>query len=292
MIPMRAIPPVLLLAALVTAAPALAADPAAEPEETSVRERIVLPGSTLALGVRYLHPSLPCTGDWIEFDVTLENLAQGGPGPYTGSIENVIPGGTVYEPGSVSGGAVFDPESQAVLWQGPLDVGESKTIGFTLTIGPDLPPGILIVNRTLGAAGQGSISLDSPIAVCGDHGGFARAPPELAPWLSSPELPDFEAKVLILPAGQIGRVGTAEPDCIAETLCVSGALAGRPELFLKVVGPRLNGFLWTQVARFTPSRVVIWLRQISTGFVRHYELDAAGPGESPSGLQDRQAFFP
>ena len=289
---MRAIPPVLLLAVLVTAEPALAAESVAGPEETSVRERIVLPGSTLALEVRYLHPLLPCTGDWVEFDVTLENLAQGGPGPYTGSIENVIPGGTVYEPGSVSGGAVFDPEGQAVLWQGPLDVGESKTIGFTLTIGADLPPGILIVNWTLGTVGQDSISIDTPLAVCGDDGGFPQAPPELAPWLSSPELPDFEAKVLILPAGQTGRVGAVEPDCIAETLCVSGALEGRPELFIKVLGPRPNGFLWAQVARFTPSRVVIWLRQVSTGFVRHYELDATGPGHVPFGLQDRQAFFP
>ena len=112
-------------------------------------------------------------------------------------------------------------------------------------------------------------------------------PPEL-PWIDSPALPGFEAKV------RIGGVtpGKAVEDCVAETVCVSGALADRPEVFLKVVGPRPNGHLWVQIARFTPARVEIWLHRRATGEVRHYVLDPVAPAAlDVPGLQDRQAFF-
>lgn len=116
----------------------------------------------------------------------------------------------------------------------------------------------------------------------------APALPE-GPWLASPGLPSFEAKVRI--NGSVA--GAREPDCIAETLCVSGALAGRPELFVKVIGPRPNGFLWAQLSRFTPSKVEVWLRQLASGQVNYYELPAVGPGsDDVSGLQDRVAFSP
>ena len=121
----------------------------------------------------------------------------------------------------------------------------------------------------------------------GDGGG--EPPPPPGPWLRSSELPGFEAQVVI---NEVTR-GALEPDCVAQTLCASGALPGRPELFLKVIGPRPNGYLWVQVSRFTPSRVEIWLRRIATGETRHYVLEAVPPGtEDVSGLQDREAFLP
>jgi hypothetical protein len=117
-------------------------------------------------------------------------------------------------------------------------------------------------------------------------------PPPAGPWLSSPDLPGFEAKVRIT-AGQTVTNSAREPDCIVETLCASGALVGRPEVFLKVIGPRPNGFLWSQLSRFTPSKVEVWLRQISTGIVRYYVLPAVPPtSDEVSGLQDRTAFLP
>lgn len=292
MISSRAVLLVLPLAVWISAVPAVAAGPPAEPEVRSVRERVVLPGATVVLDVRARYPSPPCSGDLIDFQVTLENVSQGQPGSFTGSIENAIPGGTSFEPGSATGGAVFDQASQRLLWEGPLEVGASKTIGFGLRVDSSLPPGILVINRTVATAGGGSIVGNVPFRVCGHDAIRPEAPPEIGPWLSSPDLPGFEAKIVISPRGQSGRFGSEEPECIVETLCVSGALEGRPELFVKLVGPRPNGFLWTQVARFTPSRVVIWLRQVSTGLVRLYVLDAAGPEESPLGLQDRQAFYP
>jgi hypothetical protein len=66
--------------------------------------------------------------------------------------------------------------------------------------------------------------------------------------------------------------------CIPETVCVSGALPGRAEVFLRVVGPRPNGKLWPTLVKFTTSRVDVWIRQLSTGEEKHYTLEGASPG--------------
>jgi len=118
-------------------------------------------------------------------------------------------------------------------------------------------------------------------------------PPPPGPWLTSPELAGFRAKARITPPGHDPLAGAAVADCIAETLCVEGALAGRPEAFLKVIGPRPNGFLWVQISRFTPSEIELWVEQTAAGELRYYRLPAVGPGNPDvSGLQDRQAFRP
>jgi len=124
----------------------------------------------------------------------------------------------------------------------------------------------------------------------GGGGGSNGGPPAPAgPWLSSPQLPGFEAKALISDA----TAGRREAACIPEALCLSGALAGRPEIFVKVIGPRPNGYLWTQISRFTPSKVEIWLRQTSTGQTNYYLLPAVGAAsDDVSGLQDREGFTP
>ncbi|HUP41668.1 MAG TPA: hypothetical protein VM599_00505, partial [Thermoanaerobaculia bacterium] len=87
--------------------------------------------------------------------------------------------------------------------------------------------------------------------------------------------------------------GTREPDCIQETVCVSGRLAGRSEVFVRIIGPRPNGFLWPTIVRFTPARVLVDIRQLSSGDVQSYVLDAVPPGvDDLSGLQDRTGFLP
>lgn len=123
----------------------------------------------------------------------------------------------------------------------------------------------------------------------GGGGGNGGPEPPAGTWLSSPELPGFEVKALINDA----TTGRREAACIPEALCLSGALSGRPEIFVKVIGPRPNGFLWTQVSRFTPSKVEIWLRQKSSGQINYYALTAVGAtSDDVSGLQDREAFAP
>lgn len=116
--------------------------------------------------------------------------------------------------------------------------------------------------------------------------------PPAGNWLTTAEIPDFQFKVRIT-AGGSPIAGAKVNDCIDDTLCVSGAVANRSEVFLRVVGPRPNGFLWPTVIRFTPSQVEVWIQQVSTGQINYYNLEAQAPdNEILEGLNDRTGFLP
>jgi hypothetical protein len=86
--------------------------------------------------------------------------------------------------------------------------------------------------------------------------------------LTDPNLLGYRFRVEIYPdAGNEENfiLGSREPDCIPETLCVSGALAGRSEIFTKIIGPRPSGFCWVQISRFSPSSFRIFILQEKTG---------------------------
>lgn len=107
-------------------------------------------------------------------------------------------------------------------------------------------------------------------------------------WFSDPQYPDFRFHVEI-----DGREARREEDCQPDTVCVSGALPGRSELFLRILGPRPNGFLWPTLIRFTPSEVRVSIYQHSSARTKTYVLDAVPPGTTDlPGLQDRLAFRP
>lgn len=114
-----------------------------------------------------------------------------------------------------------------------------------------------------------------------------------AGFLTTPEFPDFRFRVTILPEPDQQIPGTKVADCINDTLCVAGALANRAEVFVRIIGPRPNGFLWPTLVRFTPSAVVVEIEQLSTGITKVYTLPAIPPGvDELSGLQDRTGFVP
>lgn len=116
--------------------------------------------------------------------------------------------------------------------------------------------------------------------------------PPPGPWLSPSTVPGFELKVRIT-AGATSIAGALEPACIAETACVSGALPGRSEVFLRVIGPKPNGYLWPTLVKFSTSTVEVWLRQLTTGVLRYYRLEGARPGHDElPGLFDRTGFEP
>lgn len=116
--------------------------------------------------------------------------------------------------------------------------------------------------------------------------------PPPGPFLTSPAVPGFRFKVRISTAtGSLA--GRAEASCIPETLCVSGALPGRSEVFLRVVGPKPNGRLWPTLVKFSTSRVEVWIEQIGSSEIRYYDLAAAAPGlDELPGLFDREGFLP
>ena len=114
--------------------------------------------------------------------------------------------------------------------------------------------------------------------------------PPLGPYLETPEIPGFRFKVRISAGGQ-ELAGALEPECIGETLCVSGALPGRSELFARIIGPRPNGFLWVNLVRFTPSRVEVWVERTATGEINYYDLPALPREDTElTGLVDKMAF--
>lgn len=114
-------------------------------------------------------------------------------------------------------------------------------------------------------------------------------PPPAGPWLTTSQLPGYQFKVRI----NGSALGTQVADCVPETLCVAGAIPTRAELFLRIIGPRPNGFLWDQVIRFTTSRLEVWVQRLSSGQINYYDLPAV-PTDSTElpGLVDREAFTP
>ena len=116
-------------------------------------------------------------------------------------------------------------------------------------------------------------------------------PPE-GPWLTAPDLPGFRFKVRIT-SGGTARPGTQVADCVPETLCIAGALPNRTETFLRVIGPRPNGYLWPQIVRFTVSQVEVWVEQLSSGQINYYVLPALPANtDELGGLVDRTGFLP
>lgn len=122
--------------------------------------------------------------------------------------------------------------------------------------------------------------------------GFQQEPPPDDRALASPELSDFRVWVRIA-AGDSSLWGTEEPVCLAETLCASGAVPGRTEVLVRIVGPKPNGFLWPTIVKLSTSPIEVWIEQVSTGEVQFYLLPGASPGSDVlPGLFDRRGFRP
>ncbi|HVS03021.1 MAG TPA: glycosyltransferase family 39 protein [Thermoanaerobaculia bacterium] len=127
-------------------------------------------------------------------------------------------------------------------------------------------------------------------------------PPEVAdhaagmaprgPWVESPGLPGFRAKVRITQRGQPPLWGAPVAHCPARTLCVAGALEDVPEVLVRVVQAS-RGRHRLSIIRFTPARVEAWIEHRATGEVTAYELPAVPPASRVlTGLVDRAAFMP
>ncbi|MFL6258178.1 MAG: fibronectin type III domain-containing protein [Thermoanaerobaculia bacterium] len=139
------------------------------------------------------------------------------------------------------------------------------------------------VNGNLGSGPSNQVTATTP---AGGGGGGNDG------YLTSSAIPNFRFRVRIFNTST-PTAGVKESDCIPETLCVSGAVPGRSEVFLRIIGPRPNGYLWPTIVRFTPSRVEVDIQQISTGITKTYVLPAVPPeSDVLPGLQDRTGFLP
>jgi tetratricopeptide (TPR) repeat protein len=118
-------------------------------------------------------------------------------------------------------------------------------------------------------------------------------PPPPADLLVDPDFPGYRFGVVITGAPGDLRPGVPEADCPPESLCASGAVPGRTEVLLRLVGPKPNGYLWPTIVKLTTSQVEVWIEQVATGQLRYYRLAGARPGEDTlPGLFDRRGFLP
>lgn len=137
--------------------------------------------------------------------------------------------------------------------------------------------------RARNAAGNSAYSNVASLTTPSDTGG----------WLTTSEYPDFRFRVTFTPQGGTPIMGVKESVCIPEALCVSGALPGRSEVFVRIVGPKPNGYLWPTLVKFSTSQVDVWIEQLSTSVMKHYVLAGAAPGvDELPGLFDREGFMP
>jgi hypothetical protein len=240
---------------------------------------------------------LTSTGNWA---IAAGSFSSGETGPYTLTLTCASnPGGAPAAPSSLQATAVSSTEID-LTWH---DNSNNET-GFgieALVSGSFQQIGTVSANATQAAIVNLTPQTSYTFRVRALNGGTSSSPSNQATattpagndgYLSTSAIPNFRFKVRIFnTATPIS--GRKESDCIPETLCVSGAVAGRSEVFLRVIGPRPNGYLWPTIVRFTPSRVEVDVQQISTGTTKTYVLEAVpADSDSLSGLQDRTGFLP
>ena len=113
--------------------------------------------------------------------------------------------------------------------------------------------------------------------------------PPAVPALTSSQYPNFRFWVRISDS----RIGTTVADCLPETVCVAGAIPTRAEVFVRIVGPKSNGFLWPNVVKFNTTKTEVWIQQISTGVIQYYLLPAlAADSDTLPGVVDKTGFLP
>jgi hypothetical protein len=117
-------------------------------------------------------------------------------------------------------------------------------------------------------------------------------PPPAGAWLTTSAIPGFRFKVR-LTAGANVIATRMESDCVPETLCISAAVPGRSELFVRIVGPKPNGYLWPNLVKFTTSRLEVWIEQTETSEIQYYQLPQVSADSGIlDGLFDKLGFLP
>src|SRR5215217_5556014 len=187
--------------------------------------------------------------------------------------------------GTATAGQDFTAVSGTLSWA----AGDSGSRSFNLPVVNDGTPEadetilLTLSNPTGGATLNGTLKTATLTIDDDDSQGTGGEG-----FLTTSAFPDFRFRLRIFTQGDQSILGRKENACLPETLCVSGALAGRSEVFVRIIGPRPNGFLWPTIVRFTPSRVVVEIQQISTNTINTYELPAVpADSEELSGRQDR-----
>ena len=215
----------------------------------------------------------------------------GDPDPVTTAVHRSADGGVTwteigteigFPEGPVIADLAIDPRAPRTIWAGTersgvyrgTDAGATWTAVSAGLTHPRVTELAFAPNgRVLVAATGGGVFRFAA------NGANDPAPPADLDWITDPAIDGFRIKVRIGQGVMAPPIeATREPACIPETVCVSGALPGRSEVFVRIVGPKPNGFLWPTLVKLTTSEVEVWIEQTSTGEVRYYTLARREPG--------------
>jgi hypothetical protein len=88
-------------------------------------------------------------------------------------------------------------------------------------------------------------------------------------------------------------MGTSVADCLADTVCVAGSIPTRAEVFIRIVGPKPNGYLWPTIVKFNTTKTEVWIKQVTTRVTKYYSFPALALNASElPGYVDKTGFIP
>ncbi len=107
-------------------------------------------GDTVAwlspLGDSTLAVDLPVVSAGEELAYTL-SIRNTGPRPLEGAtLDNPVPPGATFVPGSLEGPASYDPGTQSITWSGALDLGQEISVAYRLLLDRQIQTGAIIEN--------------------------------------------------------------------------------------------------------------------------------------------------
>ena len=118
------------------------------PEEArpQVMERVVGFLSWLGSSSFSVNPISAMPGQIVTWTVSLRN---DGPKTVTALFSTTIASGLTFLPSSLTGPALYDPNSSSLSWLGPISPGESITISYCTSVNEDIPPRTVILQEAM-----------------------------------------------------------------------------------------------------------------------------------------------
>jgi len=110
-----------------------------EKQATTRVNTIELEGST-----KEVDQSVAVPGEVLTYTLTLRNAGMADAAEVT--VVDPIPPHTVYQPGSTTGGAIYDEVANQILWSGAVPSGDRAAFSFAVRTGAPLSDGTVITN--------------------------------------------------------------------------------------------------------------------------------------------------
>jgi uncharacterized repeat protein (TIGR01451 family) len=98
----------------------------------------------LSTSVKTVEPEVAETGQALRYTISLRNTGAADAPRVT--VTDTLPADVTFVPGSITGGASYDPATRSVTWTGNVPRNDQQTITFQATVNPGLVAGTRIFN--------------------------------------------------------------------------------------------------------------------------------------------------